>query len=260
MRPHGYARYRLDGCRCYECAFARSEYDCRRDAMIKAGTWQPFVPIGPVRDKLLVLKRQCGFGDRLIAELLECDRKWVRDTAAGIRHDPTRNNPPVYRVRTERAAAVMALPVDILWAADGAYVPAWKVWRWIDKLLAAGYTKSRISAEIGQDGRALQLSRKRVTGKNARAVYAVYVANFPEHRSRDEIDWVRVQRVLDADHSDGITLTTGEKKEAIRTLHGMGMCDRPIAARIHTDERTVLRIRQELGLSHNYEFAKETAA
>lgn len=40
-RPHGYARYKLDGCRCYTCAAAASAYNIRRERAIAYGRWHP---------------------------------------------------------------------------------------------------------------------------------------------------------------------------------------------------------------------------
>lgn len=212
--------------------------------MIAAGLWQPFTDVAPVRahvQELLGL----GIGQRQIAELAGCDRKWVRDVAHGVRHDPGRGNPVLTKVRSERAAAVLAIPVDPLEAADGASIPAGPVWEWIDRLLRAGWTKAALSAQIGQGGRALQLSRSRVSGRNARAIYAVYVATFGDARPRDDVDWVRVERAVSGIQ---VALTFAERREVVALLYRMGCSDQEIARRSGMADRTVLRIREELEL------------
>jgi len=46
-RTHGtYTRYKLEGCRCYPCAGAASDYRANRERAIAYGTWQPFVDHG----------------------------------------------------------------------------------------------------------------------------------------------------------------------------------------------------------------------
>lgn len=173
-RPHGYARYRLDGCRCYVCGAARADYDDRRTRLIIAGRWQPFVDIAETKARITSLK-MLGFGDRAIAALADLQRKTVRDLAAGIRHDPGRGNPPITKVRVETAAAIEAIPFTQAAAPDGAYVDATLTWARIDELLAAGYTRTFIATRLAGRARgALQLRRTRVAARNARAVAALH--------------------------------------------------------------------------------------
>lgn len=51
-RRHGYARYKLDGCRCYVCGYAAAQHNDAREHAIRRGQWQPFVDAGPVRQHL----------------------------------------------------------------------------------------------------------------------------------------------------------------------------------------------------------------
>ena len=60
-RPHGYARYKLDGCRCYTCGYARSEYEAMRTRAILYGTWEPLIDAQPVRDHIKMLS-EAGIG------------------------------------------------------------------------------------------------------------------------------------------------------------------------------------------------------
>jgi transcriptional regulator with XRE-family HTH domain len=174
-RPHGYARYRLDQCRCYVCGLARSLYDERRTKMLTAGTWRPFVPIEATREHVLLLG-ELGFGHRQIARLAGVDRKLVRDIASGYRHDPGRGNPPLRKIRAQSAAAILAVPADQLQAAARASIDSTLTWARIDALLEAGWTRGQIAQEaLGAKYPALQLKRgQRVSVANARNVKAYF--------------------------------------------------------------------------------------
>lgn len=65
-------------------------------------------------------------------------------------------------------------------------------------------------------------------------------------RSRDDIDPVAVGRACEG--QPPAHLTVGERREAVRRLHGRRLNDKQIARRIGLTNRTVLRIRQDLGL------------
>lgn len=173
-RRHGYARYRLDGCRCYVCGYARSLYDERRDKMLTAGTWEPFVPIATTQEHLRLL-HVMGFGTRQIAQLAGVERKTVRDISAGRRHDPGRGNPRIEKIRKETAASILAIPADQLAASDGTYIDGTLTWQRIDALLEAGWTRTRIAQEVLRlKSPALQLKRGRVTVRNAKRIKAYF--------------------------------------------------------------------------------------
>lgn len=171
-RPHGYARYRLDGCRCYICGYARSEYDTHRERQIAYGRWHPFADLALVQEHIAVL-RVIGYGDRQIATLAGLNRKAVRDIRTGIRHDPGRGNPALTKIRTTTAAAILAIPTTQDQAADHACVDATLTWSRIDDLLELGYTKTWIAQSAGL-GRSIQLGRHRVTARNARRIHQLH--------------------------------------------------------------------------------------
>jgi len=173
-RDHGYARYKLDGCRCYVCGLACSEYNDRRNRLIAYGQWEPFVPVDETRERVLGLC-QIGFGDRSIAELAGIGRKVVRDIRLGYRQDRIRGNPPLTKIRSETAAAIAAIPFDPLAAPPGAYIDATLTWVRIHALIAAGYPRTWIARELGSTSPrpALQLRPDRVTAGNAQAVLAL---------------------------------------------------------------------------------------
>jgi hypothetical protein len=64
-------------------------------------------------------------------------------------------------------------------------------------------------------------------------------------RGNDDVDETAVELALTG--SD-VTLTPAERRVAVRTLHGYGLADPEIAARLSCSDRTVLRIRDELEL------------
>jgi hypothetical protein len=174
-REHGYARYRLDGCRCYVCGYARMEYDDRRNRLIAYGRWQPFVPLEETQLRILSL-RELGYGDRSIARLAGLNRKAVRDIRTGTRHDPGRGNPPLTKIRATTAAAIAAIPYNHEAAPDGAYIDATTTWRRLDVLIRLGWTRTRLATALGSTATApaLQLGHDRVTARNARKVRDLY--------------------------------------------------------------------------------------
>lgn len=204
-RDHGYARYRLDGCRCYVCGFARAEYDDRRNLLIAAGRWHPFVPLEETQHLIEDL-RAVGLGDRQIALLAGLNRKVVRDIRRGFRADPSRGNPPMTKVRSETAAAIRAIPFTGMLAADGATVDATLTWERVHALIRSGYPRTWIARHLGSTAKtpALQLASDRVSAANARAVrdllHQVGPRLGPSARARREGElngWPTVADLLD---------------------------------------------------------------
>src|SRR5687767_13954602 len=101
-RPHGYARYRLDKCRCYTCGWAASQYNRNRDQQIAAGTWEPFVDAQPVRDHLAALSRS-GIGYKQAAKLAG-----VSHTTVNVMLRGRGTRPPSLQVRRENAERILA--------------------------------------------------------------------------------------------------------------------------------------------------------
>ncbi|ONK09496.1 hypothetical protein [Streptomyces sp. MP131-18] len=171
-RPHGYARYRLDGCRCYTCAWARAEYDRRRTMAITAGTWQPWTDAAPVREHIQVLQ-SCGVGLRTIASAAGIDRKRLQ---ALLRGRPERGTPPQAQVRPALAAAVLAVEPTRDTIAPGTPVVAVGTVRRLQALVAAGWPQAHLAAQLGMTGANFGplLRALRVTAGTARAVRDLY--------------------------------------------------------------------------------------
>lgn len=100
-RPHGYARAQREGCLCRVCRQARRVYDYRRSSAMAAGTWRPWVPAGPVREHLVLLK-QAGLGEPRIADVSGVSRRSVASILG-------RSNRPATKVRPETARRILAL-------------------------------------------------------------------------------------------------------------------------------------------------------
>ncbi|MEU9498200.1 hypothetical protein [Streptomyces sp. NPDC048196] len=171
-RPHGYARYRLDGCRCYVCGYARAQYDDNRTRAIAYGTWQPWVDAEPVRHHIRYLQ-SCDMGLRVIATAADVDRKRLQGIVTGR---PERGTGPQAHVRPALAAAVLAVEptLDNLGAAT--VINATGTTRRLQALGAAGWPQHHLAVRLGMsDGNfGATLRRDRVIVRTARAVRGLY--------------------------------------------------------------------------------------
>jgi hypothetical protein len=168
-RAHGYARYRLDGCRCYTCGWAVSVYELARQKAIASGTWQPFVDAAPVRAHIIALKA-AGIGRRQIAVFAPISPSIVASLLYG------KQGRTVLRVRGATAERILAVTATIDTVADGALVPSTGTRRRIQALAAAGYTFTAQATEIGWTVRnfADLLHREQTIARTARAVRAMF--------------------------------------------------------------------------------------
>jgi superfamily II DNA or RNA helicase len=153
---HGHRWAYARGCRCDPCTDANSA-EARR--LVAEGT--DLVDARPAREHLRRLLAR-GAGQKPLARAAGVNVKSIVAIAAG----------EVSRIRPERAQLILALTHD---AADehtgagrwGELVDARATWRIIDWMVLRGWPKAWISREIGQDGRALQLRRDRISRANA---------------------------------------------------------------------------------------------
>lgn len=177
-RPHGTrARYvfgpgpgqdRAAGCRCDDCCDANRAYarmQRKRKSLEVLGRTSgpfasPFVDASEVRDRILAFA-DLGVGYKRLGELAGVSKSSLLEVRAGRRD----------RIRRDVADRVLAVPLEADGVADGQVVDAGETWKLIRRILRLeGWSKARISTEIGQGGRALQLGRRRITARNARAV------------------------------------------------------------------------------------------
>lgn len=170
-RAHGTrARYVVDKCRCEPCREANTAAGRERAQRVEP----PYVDASPVRRHIRWLTRQ-GVGLKQIAK------------APGISHGAlskvvygTAQRSPSKRVRPATAEAVLA--VTPAHGADGSKIPAGPTHTIVEQLLAKGWTRAAIAQAIGQNTPALQLGRRYVTRRHAKAIKALLDQPVPRVR------------------------------------------------------------------------------
>ncbi|GCD40852.1 hypothetical protein [Streptomyces paromomycinus] len=171
-RDHGYARYKLDGCRCYVCGFAVAQWRDAREQAVRRGQWQPYVDAAPVRAHLRRLQA-CGLGLRRIAQAAGVDRKRLQAVLHGR---PERGTPPQRQVRPGLAQAVLAIePTEDL-LGPATVIDATGTRRRLQALVAAGWPQARLAARLGMARGCVSalMARERVCVRTVRAVKALY--------------------------------------------------------------------------------------
>ncbi|GCD38014.1 hypothetical protein OEIGOIKO_05824 [Streptomyces chrestomyceticus JCM 4735] len=173
-RPHGYARYRLDGCRCYVCAFARSQYDDNRNRAVAYGTWRPWADAEPVRIHIRHLQ-SCSMGLRAIAAAAGVDRKRLQAIITGR---PERGTGPQEKVRPALAAAVLAVEPTLDNLPACTVIGATGTARRLQALITAGWPQHHLAVRLGMSDAnfAATLHRERVVVRTVRAVRGLYDA------------------------------------------------------------------------------------
>jgi transcriptional regulator with XRE-family HTH domain len=144
MRTCGtYAKYKLDGCRCYRCAAKASEYNINRERAIAYGTWNPFMDAEPVRAHIKHLS-ECGIGTRRIAALTGVSRTLLKNLLNGKPgKEPTR------RVRTENAQRLLALEPTLENVAPSTPVDSAGSHRRLQALVTIGWSQQKLAERLG---------------------------------------------------------------------------------------------------------------
>jgi hypothetical protein len=170
MRDHGYARYRLDGCRCYVCAQAVSEYNAKRERLIAYGRWQPYVDAGPVRNHVRLLM-SAGIGHRTIVRAAGVSQGGLSKLLYG-----TAGQAPSRQVRPETAKRLLSLTPSLDLVADGTPIDATGTTRRLQALIAIGWPQAKLAARLGWSPSNFHrlVSATQVTARTARAARAVY--------------------------------------------------------------------------------------
>lgn len=170
MRDHGYARYRLDGCRCYTCARAVSEYNAERERLIAYGRWQPYVDAGPVRDHVRLLM-SAGIGRRTIVRAAGVSEGGLSKLLYG-----TAGGAPSIRVRPETAERLLSLKPSLDLVADGTPIDATGTRRRLQALVAIGWPQAALAARLRWTPANFHrmLHAPRVSARTARAARALY--------------------------------------------------------------------------------------
>lgn len=198
MREHGYARYKLDGCRCYPCAAEVSAYNERRNREIAYGTWQPFLDAETVRQHLLRL-RECGIGTRRVAVLANVNRSLVTNILYG---KPGKE--PGLRVRTQNALRILAIEPTIDNVAPSTPIGSTGSHRRIQALVVIGWSQAKLAGRLGitPTNFSTMMRAGQVTAATAAKVRALYNELWdqapPEQTHRDKIAAARARNAARA--------------------------------------------------------------
>lgn len=144
------ARYVALKCRCHPCRAANAAYQRTRASQ----PGNPLVPADKAREHLAALSAQ-GVGRHAVQAASDVSGSVLADIISGAK--------PRIRAETERRI----LEVDAGAIADGALVPAAETRAAIREMLLLGLTKTEIAERLGYKTGALQLTRPRVTARNA---------------------------------------------------------------------------------------------
>ncbi|MCI2959526.1 hypothetical protein MN032_17715 [Agromyces atrinae] len=248
------------------------------------------MPVGPVRDHIVALKRDGDFGLERIADAAQVSRSAVLDVYFGPRGDAGRRHRESGRTQVigeSTARRIMAVTPESI---ESAFVAPTGTVRRLQALVAIGYTETELATRlgmlVGNFNRIILGLRPRVTAGTYRGACALFSESWSHPKSGgqadrarrlaasrgwvgplawDDIDDPSEQPQVDAreDQLDAVdetavdlalagwdvALTPTERREAVTRLHRARFSDARIAGRLHCAERTVLRIRQELGLA-----------
>jgi transcriptional regulator with XRE-family HTH domain len=197
-RPHGYARYKLDNCRCYQCAAAVSAYEMARYRAIAYGTWQPFVDATPAREHILRLS-ECGIGSRRLAELSGVSRSLL---TAIVHGKPGRE--PSRKVRPATAERILRVEPTLCNLAAKTVVASIGTHRRVQALMARGWSQAKIGERLGvAPGNFVALMKSaHVTAATAVKMQAVYSEMWdqdpPESTQRERISVSRSRNYAQA--------------------------------------------------------------
>lgn len=172
-RPHGYARYKLDGCRCYTCGWAVAQYNDTRNRGLMYGTWQPFTDAEPVRAHIEAL-RAAGIGRRRIAELSGVSEGAVIKLLYG---HPSSGRAPSAKVRTETASRLLAVRPGMNSLAGHGIVGANGTVRRLRALVANGWPQAQLAGRLGMTPAnfGTLMRQQQVTAEKARVIAELYV-------------------------------------------------------------------------------------
>lgn len=278
QHQHGhYATYTLDGCRCLPCAAAASDYERARVRRIAYGK-HTLVDAEPARAHIRSLMAQ-GMGFKRVSDKAGVSYSVVTTLLYG---KPGMR--PSRRIKPAAAEAILAVRLDL---AEHALTDATGTWRRLEALQAIGWSKAALARQLGNTAPSIQYDRNLVHVETAQRVRDLYerlwdtdggnararnqaarngwppplwwdledlddptfVVQYEPWRpaGKTDVDELLVEHVV-AGHRAG-RLTVAERREVVRRLHANGLNDQQIADRTGMADRTVLRIRRDLGLA-----------
>ena len=166
-RPHGYARYRLDGCRCYTCAWDVSRYNEHRQKAITAGTWRPWADAAPVRDHVHAI-RAAGLALEDLTKATGVGQGTLKHLLWGV--------PPAEKIRAESASVLLSYWPRLDDYSPGSLIDPTGTHRRIQALVAGGWPLTHLAAALGlfRQNFVRYLITERVTVAVARDVRDLY--------------------------------------------------------------------------------------
>lgn len=289
-RPHGYARYKLDKCDCYVCGLAASIYRERVARAKIAGTWNPYVDAEPVRQHLHRLSAAgigtrraadlAGVNRSVVSRLL-----YGKPNRA-----PSRRIRPAFAERllavqiSDNAVADHGI-VDATGTQRRLHALVAAGWPMAQLARRLGMLPSNFGGVMGKRSNVTAATARAVVAlydelwdqepttsaaSRSRAINYARARQWPPPAAWDDdtLDDPAVLPATDlsrpASHQDvdlevvnrlcgGRAVarsTIAERRAAVRRLHGHGLNDSEIAARMGITSRSVLRIRHhDLGLA-----------
>ncbi|WP_137991230.1 hypothetical protein [Streptomyces vilmorinianum] len=174
-REHGtYVKYKLDGCRCYPCGFAESQYSRNRERAIAYGRWQPYVDAEPVRQHVRALG-EFGIGWKRAARLAGVSTGCVSKLLYG---DGVRHMSPSKGVRRETAERLLAVEPTLDNLGSAVLMDATGTRRRLQALVAAGWPQARLAVRLNMEpgNFSALIRRAQVTVRVVRQVVDLYEA------------------------------------------------------------------------------------
>jgi hypothetical protein len=162
--------YKIQGCRCKVCTEAQRVYNAQRERKILYGQWQPFVDAQPAREHVLALVEQ-GMSWKRTADLAGI----AASTVSALLYGKPGKQPPT-RIRPQTATALLAVREALDSRTDMDRVDCSGTRRRIQALVAAGWSITKLGAEIGITTANMHGSMRRaqVSAATARKVRDLY--------------------------------------------------------------------------------------
>lgn len=261
-------------CRCDVCREWMNVRERNRNRLKAYGRWDhkaDFVPAWPVRDHVRFLQSN-GMGLLTVAEVAGVSKTTLRQLVYGREGsggDQKRKGRQQVRIKRENAEKIMAVRIQLR---RGAVVPAVGMHRRVQALVWQGWSISELARRLGVAPSDLNRSMRRptVTAGRFDDVRKLFTELFgvapPETNRREKCsatrsrNWAREQGWVSGmawtnidDPNESPAGPAGGRKQVDRELvlwlHNEGLSARQIADRAGCAERTVDRLRKEMGLA-----------
>lgn len=144
-------------------------YELHRRRQVAYGRWEPWADAGPVREHLRALM-DAGVSRRKIAALAEVPETAVVRVLYGA------GKPPAAKIRTATAKQLLAVQATPEVLAGARFIDATGTQRRLQALVANGWWKNRLAAELGLDANCVwrYLTQATITPVKAAAVKEMY--------------------------------------------------------------------------------------